>query len=158
MKWIGVVAWLALVFVSCDTDRVYEYNHEFKDRTWRSADTVAFEFRIKDIGQKYNVYYNVRNSLDYPWARLFVQYSLRDSLGATQRHALVSEFLFEKTGRPRGNTGLGDLYDHQFPLLKEYQFERPGLYVVKLAQFMRTDSLKGMLAVGVRVETAGEKK
>ncbi|HWA35726.1 MAG TPA: hypothetical protein VG737_16400, partial [Cyclobacteriaceae bacterium] len=66
---------------------------------------------------------------------------------------LVFNDLFdEKTGRPLGDSGLGDLYDHRFPILQDYSFSNPGKYSLKLDQFNRQDTLQGVIAVGVRVE------
>jgi gliding motility-associated lipoprotein GldH len=62
----------------------------------------------------------------------------------------------QKTGRPNGSSGLGDLFDHRISLLSNYHFERPGAYTVSLEQFNRRDTLQGVLAVGVRVELVGE--
>lgn len=150
----------ALFVVGCDRSRIYEYSQDFKDRSWKSSDTARFGFEIHDPGKKYNVYYNVRNSLDYPYSRLFVQYSLRDSAGIELQKKLVSEFLFDqKSGKPNGTSGLGDVYDHRFPILTRYEFARPGRYQVALEQFMRLDTLPGILAIGLRVEVVeGEDK
>ena len=159
MRYIVLVVLLAILLAACDARRVYEYNQDFKNRTWNVSDTASFEFTIKDLGKKYNLYYNVRNSLDYPYARLFVQYSLQDSTGSELRKELVSAFLFDqKTGKPQGSSGLGDVFDHQFPLLKDYEFKVPGKYKMKMEQFMRMDTLRGVLALGLRVEAAEEKK
>ena len=145
----------AFVLISCDKNRIYEVNHDFDDGTWKITETPEFEFIIKDLGKRYTIFYNVRNSLDYPYARLFVNYSLRDSTGAELSKKMVSEFLFDqKTGQPFGSSGLGDVYDHRFPLLKEFEFKYQGKYKLTLEQFMRTDTLPGILAVGARVEMA----
>jgi len=65
---------------------------------------------------------------------------------------LISEYLFDlKTGQPFGASGLGDVYDHRFPFLENYEL-KPGLYNLKLQQFMREDTLHGILAAGIRVE------
>lgn len=150
-----LVLLLAIVMISCDNSRVYEVNHDFNERTWKITETPEFEFIIKDLGKRYNIYYNVRNSLDYPYARLFVNYSLRDSTGTELSKKMVSEFLFDqKTGQPLGSSGLGDVYDHRFPLLKEFEFKQQGKYKITLEQFMRMDTLPGILAVGARVEVA----
>jgi gliding motility-associated lipoprotein GldH len=156
MRFFVSLLFLALLATACDSGRVYEFDQELKNRNWRSTDTLAFEFGIRDLGKTYNLYYNIRNSLDYPYARLFIQYSLEDSARTVLSSKLVSAFLFDqKTGRPQGSSGLGDVYDHRFPLLEKYAFKHPGRYKLRLQQFMRTDSLKGMLAVGVRVEEVG---
>lgn len=143
------------VLVSCDSDRLFEQNTEFKDRTWKVNEPVVFEFTIEDPELKYNLYYNVRNSLDYPYARLFVEYQLSDSMGTELSKKLVSEYLFDqKTGKPLGSSGLGDVFDHRFLLLEKQEFKAAGKYRLRLEQFNRQDTLKGVLAVGVRVETA----
>ncbi len=144
---------LLISLVSCDSDRLYENNVEFEDRTWKVIDEPRFEFVIKDTVQRYNLYYNVRNSLDYPYARLFITYHLYDSTGKELTKKLINNDLFDqKTGAPFGESGLGDLFDHRLPLLNRYRFAYPGKYSLKLDQLMRQDTLKGVIAVGVRVE------
>ena len=149
---IGMVA-LTFIFTACDSDRVFEDNLEFKDRTWKVTDEARFNFTIPDTTFRYNVYYNVRNSLDYPYARIFITYHLYDSAGSELSKKLIFQDLFDqKTGRPLGDSGLGDLYDHQFSILEHRHFEYRGKYSIKLDQFMRQDTLQGVVAVGVRVE------
>lgn len=159
MRFVFSLACIALVFSACDNSRIYETNKDFTDRTWKVTDTAQFQFDIKDLGLKYNILYSVRNSLDYPYSRLFVTYHLQDSTGNELEKKLVSGYLFEeKTGRPTGTSGLGDIYDHRFALLSDYEFRQPGKYKVILQQYMRTDTLEGVLAVGVRVEKSERQK
>ncbi len=142
-----------LIVCSCDSNRVYEYNIEFDDRTWKVIEEPRFEFKVPNSADQYNIYYNVRNSLDFPYARIFVKWHLYDSTGREISKKLIFNDLFdEKTGRPLGDSGLGDLYDHRFPILENYSFAHPGKYSVKLDQFNRQDTLHGVIAVGVRVE------
>jgi gliding motility-associated lipoprotein GldH len=144
---------ILLALLSCDSNRIYEYNEDFNQRAWLVENVPAFEFTIEDPSKSYNVYYNVRNTLDFPYSRLFVTYELLDSTQTELKKELVSSYLFdEKTGKPLGSTGLGDLYDHRFPLLVNYQFPGAGKYSIQLEQFNRQDTLAGVLSVGVRVE------
>lgn len=148
---VGVTV-LALM-ASCDRTRVFEDNHDFTNRVWNVNDTVRFTFQIDDTTQRYNIYYNIRNSRHYPWSRLFVNWSLQDSTGKPLASSLSSAYLFEpKSGKPLGESALGDIYDHRVPLVSRQAFAYPGPYTVSLQQFMRTDSLSGILAAGVRVE------
>lgn len=141
----------SIALLSCDSDRVYEENKEFPKRYWALQDTAAFSFDVTATAT-YNLHCNVRNTLDYPFARIFVRYSLSDSTGKVLASDMVSTYLFDlKTGEPYGNSSLGDIYDHRI-LLKSNQALRPGRYDVKLQQLMRADTLKGVLAAGVRVE------
>ncbi len=151
------IAVILILLVGCDSKRVFEDNVEFKERGWKITEPVQFEFQIVDASQKYNLLMNVRNSLDYPYARLFVNYDLLKKDSASFTKKMISEYLFDqKTGKPFGTSGIGDIYDHQFPLLKNYSFKKNGAYQIKLNQFMRMDTIPGILAVGIRVEKAEE--
>ncbi len=142
-----------VVLFACDHSRLYEQNTDFPDRYWNVNEKPEFEFTIEQPADKYTLYGNIRNSVSYPYARIFFNYYLQDSTGADIETKLVSQYLFDaKTGKPFGNSGLGDIYDHSFPLLTDYQFKHRGRYKIKLEQLMRVDTLKGILAVGVRVE------
>lgn len=148
---------IALFFISCDDQRVYERNIDFDSRNWLITEKPELEFEITDTLQAYNLYGNVRNSLDYPFARIFVTYYLQDSTGALMEKDLVSGFLFdEKTGEPFGDSGLGDIYHHRIPLAINFRFPYAGRYRMVFEQYMRTDTLEGVLAVGLRVEKAAK--
>jgi gliding motility-associated lipoprotein GldH len=149
---------IAVVFLSaCDDARVYETNYDFDNRYWVITDKPAFEFVVNDTTQAYNLYCNLRNSVSYPYTRIFVSYILRDSLGAELKKELIHQNLFDqKTGEPLGASGLGDIYDQRILLIKNYTFKNTGKYSVQFEQFMRTDTLSGVLAVGLRVEKALE--
>lgn len=152
-RFSGVLIILGIWLTACDNTRVYEQNVSFEDRAWKVTEEPRFEFIVSDTSQRYNLYYNVRNSLDYKWARIFITYHLYDSTGFEMTRKLVKNDLFdEKTGKPFGDSGIGDLYDHQFSLLQNYRFPHKGTYTVKLDQMMRQDTLGGILAVGIRLE------
>jgi len=145
---------ILFILLSCDDSRVYEQQVDF-DKAWIVSDKPQFDFEIKDYTQTYNIYYTVRNSLDFPFSRIFISYQLHDSTGTELNKNLVSQYLFDqKTGEPFGSSGIGDLYDHRFPVLMNYSFSKPGRYTILLEQFNRRDTLNGVLAVGIRVEKA----
>lgn len=155
MKYIFFLLLASLFIAGCDSNRVYEDYKEFKTKSWLVNDPAVFEFEIKDTTRKYNLYYNVRNSLQYPFARIFVNYSLTDSTEIEISKQLLSNYLFDqKTGRPLGRSGLGDVYDNQFLILENQLFKKSGTYKFQLEQFNRLDTLTGILAVGFRIETA----
>lgn len=146
---------VACLVCSCDSERLYEKNHDFNDRAWLSSDQPAFDFVVSDTLKAYNLYCNIRNSVEYPYSRIFINYSLQDSSGTSVAKNMISAFLFEeKTGKPLGSSGIGDVYDQQVLILKNFQFKTPGPYTMKFDQFMRTDTLSGILAVGFRLEAA----
>lgn len=152
MRILVVIIALMFTIVACDDNRVYDDYIDFEDGQWLVQYKPSFEFEISDTQQQYNVYANIRNASSYPESRFFFQYVLHDSLQVLNKK-LESMYLFDhKTGKPFGSSGLGDIYDHELLLLKDYSFKQAGKYSVEFEQFMRKDTLQGILAVGLRVE------
>lgn len=157
MKKVVFVLLAAILFSGCDESRVYEKNIDFPDRLWLMNDKPEFEFEITDTAVSYNLYCNLRNSVSFPYSRLFIKYVLLDPAGTQLQKKLTPAILFDQhTGKPHGASGLGDIYDHRIALLKNYNFKISGKYKMQFRQFMRTDSLQGVLAVGLRVEKGSQ--
>ena len=147
----------ATILVACDESRVYEKNVDFDQRFWAAQDTAEYEFQIADNNVNYNLYCDIRNSVSYPWSRIFFNYSLVDSNGVVLAKKLTEKLLFDpKTGKPEGSSGLGDIYDHRIKVIDNFKFPGPGKYKMKFDQATRSDSLQGILAVGLRVEKVVE--
>jgi gliding motility-associated lipoprotein GldH len=153
MRKLVMVAICIFGIAGCDNDRVYEKNVDFPGRYWNVNEKPEFEFSIPDTSFRYNLYLNIRNEISYLNANIYFTYNLKDSTNRILEEKLVSEFLFDrKTGEPFGNSGLGDIYDHRFLMLEDYRFPSSGKHIMQFEQFMRTDSLQGILSVGLRVE------
>jgi gliding motility-associated lipoprotein GldH len=150
-KWFISIG-LLLTLISCDKTRVFEENHGFDSKNWYVDSAQTYHFSISDISKPYNVLINLRNSDSYPYYNLFLRYYLSDSLGKELKSQQLELLLMDaKTGKPQGK-GLGDIYTHQFDLLKNYTFQKPGSYQIKLKQYMRQDPLPEINSVGIRVE------
>lgn len=145
--------WLLIWLVACsDSHRVYEKNFNFEGNIWAATQSPSFEFQIADASKSYKFYYNIRNSINYPFHNLYLSYTLEDSSANELSTSLQNIDLFDpKTGTPYGD-GLGDIFDHQVEAVPSFKFDRPGLYRFKIEQYMRQDSLPLILSVGVRVE------
>jgi len=145
---------LFIFLIGCDTSRVYELNIDLEDNFWKQDHMPTFQIEIPDADQSYNVYYNIRNTISYPYYNLYLKHILEDSISNVISTNLDELILFdEKTGRPLGS-GLGDIFEHQIPVLVNYQFSNKGKYTLKVQQFMRLDSLPHIMSVGIRVEKA----
>lgn len=149
---------LVVLASGCNEDRLIDQYVDFEDRYWLVSEKPRFTFAVEDTASAYNVYIHLRNATTYPYSRIFVNFSMQDSTGRASVKKLLNQFLFEaKTGKPLGKSGLGDIYDHRIPVLSKHTFSGKGPYVVELEQYMRTDSLAGILSVGVAVEKAAAK-
>lgn len=143
----------ACLVVGCSHDQLFDQTVTFSDRNWKVSEPVDLVFNVQNVNPQYEIGCTIRNSVDYPYARIFVQYTLLDSTGLELSKKMVNAFLFDqKSGKPNGQGGLGDVYDHRVELIPSFQFTYPGKYRVKLEHMMREDTLKGVLAVGLQVK------
>lgn len=147
-----ILIWVILICTACDPNRVYEQNQDLESALWHADQPVSFEFAIANDSLLYNLHLNVRNGIAYPFHNLYVKYDLRDSTERSLKSELKEVFLSDpKTGKPYGD-GLGDLFDHRFPLLLNHKFDYTGMYKIEIQQFMRLDSIPMIVSVGLRVE------
>ena len=142
---------IALTFLSCDSNRLYE-DHEDIQSYWLADSLASFDFRIADKTLDYNLFFSVRNGVEFPHSNLYFKYFLKDSLGETLESELVNFQLFNaKSGYPLGN-GIGDMFEHEYEILTKYKFDDSGKYKLSFQQYMRYDSLPEIYSVGYKIE------
>ena len=157
MKRLGLVVFVVLFVLGCDTNAIYSEYTDIEDGKWYIKNAPSFTFDIKDA-EPYNLYYNLRNSLSYGYFNLYLTRYLRDANGKELESRLDELLLMDpKTGKPNGD-GLGDLFDHKFLIKSNYRFPKPGKYTMQIRQYMRQDPLLNILSVGITVEKANSAK
>jgi len=145
-----------IILISCGGNRIYEENVDFKNRIWQADSLGEFVFRVEDSTATYNLYFNIRNTTNYPFHNMYINYNLADSSGNVIAEELVNKNLFaEKTGEPLGD-GIGGIFSHQFALLTGYEFPHRGPFQLQIQQYMRLDSLPGVVSLGVKVSKVEE--
>ncbi|MFN8358075.1 MAG: gliding motility lipoprotein GldH [Spirosomataceae bacterium] len=157
-----VWAWLlvlctVVLWQGCSSDTVFKDNVDFEDAKWFEKNTASFSFEIDDPSASYNIFYNVRNTLEYPYSNLYVTRFLMNSQGKVINTQLDELQLADaKTGKPLGS-GIGDIFDHKILALKAYKFSSKGKYTFKIQQYMRQNPLTEVLSMGVSVEKVNGK-
>jgi len=140
-----------LTSVGCSTDAVYEHHTEISNRLWNSDSTLVFNCRVPDSDRPYDIQYVIRHTNKYPFYNLYVQTSIIDSLGNQLDQQLHNLMLFDaKTGEPKGK-GLGDLYETTVNALPAYNFPFSGKFNIAIKQYMRPDSLPGIISYGIKL-------
>jgi gliding motility-associated lipoprotein GldH len=149
---IVFLTFVVFIAFGCNRGRIFEKNVKFSDRIWNKDSAAVFDFEITDINSDYKFYFNLRNTILYPYQNIYLSYSLEDTLGNVYDSDLTNINLFDsKTGKPFGN-GMGDIFDHQYLVIEDYQFNNPGLYQFRIKHYMRMDSLPEIMSVGLRIE------
>jgi gliding motility-associated lipoprotein GldH len=132
----------------------FEQNTEIPNGEWAIQNELKFKFKITDATQRYHIFYNLRNTIKYPYSNLYLTYYLEDSKGKVVSTELQNISLFDaKRGKPFGD-GLGDTFSHRLPIpvFQRYKFPKADTYTIRIVQYMRDNPLKGILTVGIRIE------
>jgi gliding motility-associated lipoprotein GldH len=140
-----------LALAACDSARVFDTFTDLEGNNWPVANVPTYTFEIKETAAAYDLFFNIRNTSDYPFYNLYLRHELYGPDGRLLNSALHNLYLSDaKTGEPTGS-GSGDIFDHQILFQQKTHFKVPGKYTVKIKQYMRKDPLPDIMAVGLRV-------
>ena len=154
---ISIYSYLGvLLLFACESTPIYQNKVTLTDHAWPAEELLNFSFQVQDTAQLYDIYLVVNNTQAYPYQNLYITYYLEDATQALCNSELKNYPLFEaKTGKPLGK-GWGKVKSHALIVLQGHHFSCPGWYTFKLAQFMRTEALTGLQAVGIKVTHAAK--
>lgn len=141
------------VFVGCrERGVIFEDNESIKNANWKVEEPIKLSFDIQDTSKRYNLYYNIRNELSYPYYNMYITYYLHYPDGKKIDSLLQDVILFNpNSGEPYGE-GTGGIREHQLPAFQNFQFTQKGRYTYEFKQYMRVNPLPGILSMGLRVE------
>lgn len=139
-----------LLFGACKNNDVYFQYHEVDTVGWNKDSVYLFDVEITDTVSPYNLYINVRHNPDYPYQNLwlFLSESTPDSVLSKDT---IEFYLANQRGEWLG-TGASDLKEMPVLYKQNYFFEKSGIYQFGIVHGMRTDSLAGIVNIGLRVE------
>lgn len=143
---------LVLSLTSCDSNRVFEENTAITEGVWDMNQRLTFDFEIPDTTTRYNFYFNVRNTDDYPFSNLYV-FSHIDFPNGKSGIDTIELPLTYPDGSWVGK-GQGEIHDCQLMFRKDVRFPVAGKYHMEVEQAMRMEKLPGVKDVGIRIEKA----
>lgn len=146
-----IIPFISLI-ASCDPNRFYEDNREITGGVWDMNQRLSFDIEVPDTTAKYNLYFNVRNTDDYPFSNLYV-FAHIDFPNGKKGVDTVELPLTNPDGSWIG-TGQGDVHDCQLIFRKDVRFPVAGKYHMEVEQAMRMEKLPGIKDFGVRIERA----
>lgn len=150
MRIITILALACLFLAGCDPNGVYDDNRSIPGGKWHYRNALPFEVQITDTNAWYNVYVNLRVSSDYAYNNIFLWVTTTNPARKSDKRR-VEIRLADEHGKWLGS-GLGDIYDYQFPAIQKVKFPVSGFYRFELEQNMRDDTLQYVKSAGIRVE------
>lgn len=147
-----LILFITASFISCDGTMLYEENREINGGVWDMNQKLGFDFEIPDTTTKYNFYFNIRNTDEYPYSNVYVFFHTQFPNGKTGNDTI--EFpLADPQGRWYGK-GQGDVHDCRLIFRKGVRFPLAGKYHMDIEQAMRMEKLPGVIDAGIRIERA----
>ncbi len=145
-----------LVLSSCGPDYIFNETYTIRDQSWTYDDTVNFTLDVQDTTAIYNLSLEVRHSVDYPYQNLYTKFHTIFP-GGQKREEVVSLELADK-----GAIWLGDCNQTtcllSIPVQQGAYFNQAGQHQFLIEQFMRQDSLEGIISFGFTVVDTGNRR
>ncbi len=145
---------MALLTMGCSEPPVFQADVPIADGRWDRQVKPTFAFDIADTVNKHDVFIDVRHTGEYPYSDLFLFVDLTGPGGRAARDT-VECLLAEPSGKWYGK-GLGFIFADRYQAKVLYKlgnrFPASGRYSITLEQAMRTDTLIGVLDIGVSIE------
>jgi gliding motility-associated lipoprotein GldH len=139
-----------LLLNSCDNNRVFESYAPVPQEGWHKDSLLNYTLSIKDTSLNHNLYFNIRNSIDYSYSNIWLFVSITPPQGTTYTDTI--EFsLASQSGKWFGK-GHGKFRDNQLEYRKNIFFPTAGDFKFEIQHGMRKELLTGINDVGIRVE------
>lgn len=145
-----VIAITVVLTVACNPNLVYEEYIEVNEGLWSKDSLMIFEVPVADTVQQYNMYFNIRNNIDYKYSNLwlFVEIEQPDGKSISDKFEIA---LADPSGKWLGK-GFSGLKTREAIYRRNIFFPVSGDYKIKVRQGMREDNLGGISDVGLRIE------
>ena len=139
-----------LLFVSCDSSKVFDAYQDVDPNGWSSTETIDFEVEM-DVQQAtlFDYLIGLRNNNDYLYANMFFFVDVESPDGEHQTDTL--QYLLAEPGGKWLGSGVGEIKYNLFKF-KEDQTMQSGVYKFRIAHGMRDDLLLGIEDLGLRIE------
>lgn len=154
---ILVLFFLAIGFISCDKNGVFDEYKKLPENQWSLKEPVYFNFSVSDTISKNNLFINIRNNNEYSFSNLYVVSHLYFPDGKTIVDTLQYE-MADKNGRLLGE-GFSEIKENKLFYKENVQFPVSGDYSLTIYQAMRAnnqvngiENLQGITDVGFRIE------
>jgi len=141
---------MAALLVSCSHNKSHYYEfRELSQEGWAVNERCNFEAELNDSVGGYNIYVDVRHQGNYPYQNLWLFVERMSPDSAVVNDTIACD-LADYSGKWLGK-GSGSVYLFSAPYA-QFEIKAPGKYVIGIRHGMRDEVLKGISAIGLRIE------
>jgi gliding motility-associated lipoprotein GldH len=139
------------LLISCDEGVVLNATNSFSTIGWPMQQKVIFPFEIKDASKDYELTISIRQSNDYPFHNFYFLTKILNQKGQKIKQGLAEVFFYDsKSGKSIGQSS-GSIIGHNYVVLKKIKFPKNEKYIVQLEQYMRKDTIDGIISIGASI-------
>jgi gliding motility-associated lipoprotein GldH len=140
----------ALLFITACNDTVIFNEEKEVPAPWSYADTLAFQFEVRDTLPAYDINLSVQHLPDFAFANLYVMIETGFPDGKTVSGP-VSLSLSDNFGQWLGKCN-NELCAVTLALSEKKYFDKPGTYRIAVTQHSRKPALEGIKSVALIVQ------
>ena len=153
---LSILLCITIGFAACDETYLLSDTKGIPNAQWSYSDTLDFKVPINDTTQLYNLYIQFAYADTFPYQNIYLKLSTKFPDG--KRVSRVRAFdLFDIQGNPSGNCS-GKTCQARIMLQDNLYFNQIGDYIITLEQFTRSNSLPGLISVGIMMEKVEKKR
>ncbi|NJN34220.1 MAG: gliding motility lipoprotein GldH [Saprospiraceae bacterium] len=127
-----------------------------KEGTWSYRDTLDFAFEIADTNQIYDIVLVIKHTPQYPYQNLYTNIYTKFPSGERVKQ-LLSLDLADNSGKWLGECGRSGC-QFELAIQENAFFNVQGQHVITLEQYLRTDQLKGIENISLKIVEKGAKR
>jgi gliding motility-associated lipoprotein GldH len=145
-----VILSLLLIFAACNSNVVYTESVTMKGNVWPLTDRPVFRVPVTDTLNSSNIFFTIRTGSDYPFRNIYLFVTATSPEGRSITDTL-QYYLADEKGKWYGR-GFGDIHELSLPYKSNVFFPMKGEYVFRIQHAMRTENLRGVYDIGLRIE------
>lgn len=150
-KWSILV--IVLVLSACKNDVIFTSTHVMPNSKWTYADSLVFDFEIKDTSKVYALDLNVTHQDTFPYENLYIKVHSKYPNGIQKSDILSLEFA-DGSGQWMGKSS-GSGYLAPIAFQPKAIFKIPGLYHMAIYQNSRKDTVGGIEKIELVIHQLG---
>jgi gliding motility-associated lipoprotein GldH len=141
---------LLLTLFACNGNLLYTDVADIPGASWNLFNTPEFSFMVSDTTKSTDVSFTIRTGSQYPFRNIFLFVTTTAPDGKSITDTLEYELADEK-GNWLGH-GAGDIRELELPFRRNVFFPHKGTYSFMIRHGMRTENLKGVYDIGIRIK------
>lgn len=151
MKRFGKLFFVLFIFITaCNNNVKYQDNSDLENESWNISNVLTHKIEITDTLEVYNMFINIRNTVDYKYSNLFMFVTTKFPNGKMAKDTLEC-LLADNMGKWYGK-GKGRVRDSKILFKPKVRFPALGSYTIEIKQAMREEPLVGIANVGISLE------